>query len=432
LYAVDAVDDHISVNANVSNGVFLNVLFDNDIWRGQIPRITAVSPSALGARVENLGQWIGYYPTGEYNVDDTFTYTISNELGWGDTATVTVHTYDGNIVEQVLGTPTGVPGELKTFIYRVHTLPSTPGVDPTFSATINWNDGVVTQGHVSYTVLANGDVEAMASLWRTFTTPGVYEGTRRLSGNTLGPTENYIRVDIESIVQRFDSQRGTDLLIGGIDNVSDRILLLPADGGIKFVAGVSTFVNEPAMHIYYDGSDMGSFVADGIVIYGQGGNDLIQIDAGITTNAQLFGQAGNDILVGGSGHDILVGDIGDDILYGFNGRDALFGGLGRDFLQGASWNGSATAADSDLLIGGYVTFEYDIYQVSDVAERWRSASSYNNGIDSIRSIYPWLRQNITVFDDWSLDYVFGARDLDWFWIEPTRDNFDAQGSETVN
>jgi Ca2+-binding RTX toxin-like protein len=432
LYAVDAVDDHISVNANVSNGVFLNVMRGNDIWRGQNVHITAVSPTALGARVVAFRQDVLYFPTGEYNVDDTFTYTISNELGWGDTATVTVHAYDGNIVEQVMGTPTGVPGELKTFIYRVHTLPSTPGVDPTFSATINWNDGVVTQGHVSYTVLANGDIEAMASLWRTFTTPGVYEGTRRLSGNTLGPTENYIRVDIESIVQRYDSQRGTDLLIGGIDSVSDRILLLPADGGIKFVAGVSTFVNEPAMHIYYDGSDMGSYVADRVVIYGQGGDDLIQVDARITVDATLFGQAGNDILVGGAGNDILVGGSGDDILYGFNGRDLLFGGLGRDFLQGASWNGPATAGDGDLLIGSYVSFDNDIILLNQVAAEWQTGDPYSTRIASIRASSPRLRMNETVFDDWSLDYVFGAGDLDWFWVEPTRDNFDAQGDETVN
>jgi hypothetical protein len=40
--------------------------------------------------------------------------------------------------------------------------------------------------------------------------------------------------------------------------------------------------------------------------------------------------------------------------------------------------------------------------------------------------------DFTVFDDWSLDYVFGATDLDWFFVEPTRDNFDRQANETLN
>jgi hypothetical protein len=439
LLAVDAVDDVFAVNAYVSNGTLLGVTHNDTRTNQQVPfMITSISPTALGARVEVgglAGESIRYYPTGVYNVEDTFTYTLSDGTpGGDDTATVRLSLHDNGLEEQFLGTPVGVPGELKTFIYRVHLLPSATNVSPNIWSTITWDDGVVTAAHVSRTVLANGDVEGLLSFWRTFTTPRVYQGTRTLFFSTGGQTDNPISVDIQTVVQRFDSQGQTELLIGGMDNVNDQILLLPSDSGVKFTlpGGMSQVVNEPAMRAYYNGSEVGSFVADRVVIYGQGGNDLIQVDAGITTNAQLFGQAGNDILVGGSGHDILLGDIGDDILYGFNGRDVLFGGLGRDFLQGASWNGSATAADGDLLVGSFVTFDYDIYQVSDVAQRWRNASSYNTGIDSIRDVYPWLRKDITVFDDWSLDYVFGAGDLDWFWVEPMRDNFDAQGNETIN
>ena len=38
-----------------------------------------------------------------------------------------------------------------------------------------------------------------------------------------------------------------------------------------------------------------------LIVYGQGGDDLIQVTAAITFDARLFGQAGNDILVGGAG-----------------------------------------------------------------------------------------------------------------------------------
>jgi Ca2+-binding RTX toxin-like protein len=264
--------------------------------------------------------------------------------------------------------------------------------------------------------------------------PRLYNATWTISKSDGTQTTSPFSVDVHTIMQRFYGQGETELVIGGGDGVSDQILLLPASSGTKFVPpGVSMIANEPAMRILYNGSDMGAFIANRVVTYGQGGNDLIQVDARITKNAQLFGQAGNDILVGGSGHDILVGSKGDDILYGFNGLDVLFGGLGRDYLQGASWNGSATASDSDLLVGSFVAFDYDINLVRDVALRWSSATSYNAGIDSIRSVYPWLRQNVTIFDDWSLDYVFGSGDLDWFWVEPPpRDNFDAQGNEFVN
>ena len=84
------------------------------------------------------------------------------------------------------------------------------------------------------------------------------------------------------------------------------------------------------------------------------------------------------------------------------------------------------------MVGSFVAFDYDINLVRDVAARWSGGFSYTGNINSIRSFYPWLAQNNTVFDDWSLDYVFGSGDLDWFWVEPTRDNFDAQGNETVN
>jgi hypothetical protein len=439
LLAVDAVDDVFAVNAYVSNGAFLGVTHNDTRTNQQVPFIiTSISPTALGARVEVgglAGDSIRYYPTGVYNVEDTFTYTLSDGTpGGDDTATVRLSLHDNGLEEQFLGTPVGVPGELKTFIYRVHLLPSAMNVSPNIWSTITWDDGVVTPAHVSRTVLPNGDVEGLLSFWRTFTTPRVYHGTRTLFFSTGGQTDNPISVDIQTIVQRFDSRGETELLIGGMDTFDDRILLLPSASGVKFTqpGGGSTVVNEPAMRIYYNGSDMGAFVASRVVIYGQGGNDLIQVDPQITTSAQLFGQTGNDILVGGSGYDLLVGSDGDDILYGFNGLDVLFGGLGRDYLQGASWDGSATAVDNDLLVGSFFAYDYDTLLLRDIAERWWSTSAHSGYVDSIRSIFPWLRQNITVFDDWSLDYVFGAGDLDWFWVEPTRDNFDAQGNETIN
>jgi Ca2+-binding RTX toxin-like protein len=435
LFAVDAVDDVFTTNAYISNGAFLGVTPNDTRTNPQLPlAITEVSATALGAHVQISGDGILYYPPDVSFGQDTFTYTITDgTTGGEDTATVIVHLFDGYVQESILVRQVAVPGEINTLIYRIHDLPNAANVPPTYSSTMAWDDGLVTQAHVSRTVLANNDVEIMLSFWRTFASPRLYNATWTISKSDGTQTTSPFSVDVRTIMQRFFGQNETELVIGGLAGVNNQILLLPASSGTKFVPpGVSMVVNEPAMRVNYHGSDMGAFVASRVVIYGQAGNDLIQVDAGITTNAQLFGQAGNDTLVGGSGHDILVGNSGDDILYGFNGRDLLFGGLGRDFLQGASWNGSATAADSDLLVGSFVTFDYDVILLNDVAHHWQSAASYNTGIDSIRNVYPWLRQNITVFDDWSLDYVFGSGDLDWFWVEPTRDNFDAQGNEIVN
>ena len=56
LLAADAVDDVFTVNAYVSNGSFLGVTHNDTRTNQQLPlTITAVSPTALGTRVEISG-----------------------------------------------------------------------------------------------------------------------------------------------------------------------------------------------------------------------------------------------------------------------------------------------------------------------------------------------------------------------------------------
>jgi Ca2+-binding RTX toxin-like protein len=73
-----------------------------------------------------------------------------------------------------------------------------------------------------------------------------------------------------------------------------------------------------------------------IQIFGQGGNDTLQLDEanGALPAANLFGGSGNDILIGGSGNDMLFGQDGNDTLLGKGGMDFLFGGAGNDILTG--------------------------------------------------------------------------------------------------
>jgi hypothetical protein len=441
LLAADAVDDEY-FESPTHGARILDVLANDS---GENIEIVSFTQGSLGGYVFYYEPLPGerdvlrYVPPPVFNATETFTYTITDGTpGSEDSATVAVHL--GN--EFVLGhLPTGfypygitVPGELTTRITSFH------DPDPTLShtAVVRWNDGLVVEAVVTESSNVNG-VDGFISLWRTIPTYGqLYEGILTLRSSDGTERTDTVQAYAMTVVLRPDHidtlTTKSTLVIGGFDNVADQILLVPAVGGKKMVAPfvVEDVAGEPSMRLYYNGADMGTFIADHILIYGQGGNDLIQVDAGITADAQLFGQAGNDILVGGSGNDILVGGVGDDILYGFNGRDLLFGGLGRDFLQGASWNGSATAGDGDLLIGSYVSFDNDITLLNQLATLWQTGDPYGTRVATIRASSPRLQMNETVFDDWSLDYVFGAGDLDWFWVEPTRDNFDAQGDETVN
>jgi Ca2+-binding RTX toxin-like protein len=77
------------------------------------------------------------------------------------------------------------------------------------------------------------------------------------------------------------------------------------------------------------------------IIYGNDGDDRL-IGGDLQDN--LYGGNGNDRLSGGDGNDFLFGDAGDDILNGNAGRDYLNGGNGNDFLYGGD--------DNDFLYGG--------------------------------------------------------------------------------
>lgn len=74
-------------------------------------------------------------------------------------------------------------------------------------------------------------------------------------------------------------------------------------------------------------------------IYAGGGDDTVyaEYSNGYETNANwLFGQGGDDTLVGGRGADTLNGGAGQDTLSGGQGVDRLFGGGGNDVLWGGS------------------------------------------------------------------------------------------------
>jgi len=67
-------------------------------------------------------------------------------------------------------------------------------------------------------------------------------------------------------------------------------------------------------------------------LYGENGNDVLLGNGG---NDQLYGGNGVDTLVGFAGNDDLYGGNGNDVLYGLEGNDVLDGGAGSDKLYGA-------------------------------------------------------------------------------------------------
>lgn len=112
----------------------------------------------------------------------------------------------------------------------------------------------------------------------------------------------------------------------------------------------------------------GSSLTEGVFLFGEAGDDLIvgnegadYLDGGSGMD-QLFGHAGsdvldggteNDTLAGGDGQDILLGGEHNDDLYGEQQDDVLIGGTGDDVLWGDSPNPQLAAWDgNDYMDGG--------------------------------------------------------------------------------
>ncbi|TWU14931.1 Bifunctional hemolysin/adenylate cyclase precursor [Symmachiella macrocystis] len=83
-------------------------------------------------------------------------------------------------------------------------------------------------------------------------------------------------------------------------------------------------------------------------MFGENGDDLI---IGLEGNDWLAGGQGNDLLKGGYGNDTLLGNLGVDHLYGEQGTDYIKGQDGNDYLNGGAdgsrdhmWGG--TGADT--------------------------------------------------------------------------------------
>ena len=133
---------------------------------------------------------------------------------------------------------------------------------------------------------------------------------------------------------------------------------------------------------FFDGSPNHDFLAhfnregNQPEVFGKAGDDVL---LGSTGSDALFGNSGSDIVIGGPKSDELFGGVGDDDLQGDGGKDFLFGGPGNDQLDGGM-------SDDNLSGGtGQDTF---VYNGGDDVIRdfsFRRPNSGSKGIDILKT-----------------------------------------------
>jgi Ca2+-binding RTX toxin-like protein len=170
----------------------------------------------------------------------------------------------------------------------------------------------------------------------------------RLTGDLDDDAENFA---VTHVSTQGDGTETVDVQAFGYVQEYSGVKKIYADGGQgDDVITLQSGVISPADLYGGVGNDEIHGADGATTMHGGDGNDNLFAGSGATT---MYGEAGDDLLQGGAGADYLDGGDGNDTAYGMGGNDSLFGGAGADYLDGGDANDSLDGgADDDHLIGG--------------------------------------------------------------------------------
>ncbi len=309
------------------------------------------------------------------------------------TVTVSVTGNDGTVTgsfnidyiaapEVGIGGPTaGVRGQPLTFQVTA----SDPSSDEATSlvVTVNWGDGTPleqipadsTGTNVEHTFVASSSPDQPYTITVTVTNDSGGQGT---ATHTVSITAAALQED-----PLYDGQM---LVVGGTLG-KDKIVLNPSKG----------------IKVLINGKTQGNFEQmTRIVVYGQAGNDNIQVAGSVRLAAWLYGGDGNDRLKGGKGHDLLFGGLGNDNLLGGQGNDLLVGDAGVDRLVGE--------AGDDILIGGSLALADGDNSLKPIMDEWTNPTKFEDRVSAVQAM-------LVVSHDSDADKLTGSSGLDWFFYD---------------
>jgi hypothetical protein len=308
---------------------------------GSTPTTGTIAPLGTGFVVSGSHT---YAEEGTYPVTVVIVDQGGSEATASSTATVAIVPPTPGIS----GPTNGVPGQPRTFTFTA------TDVSPTdqaagFLYAINWGDGSPVQ-----TIPRTPGNGSGVAVDHVYTRPGAYpvRVTATEDGGSSGTAS-------QSVTVQSVQMQGNSLAVGGTPG-NDTIILSPAD-----TAG--------DINVKLNGASQGNFrPTDHILVYGQKGNDTIQLAAKniagvpyyVTVPAFLYGggkAADKDTLdaTGSRANNVLLGGAGANVLTGGLGRDLLIAGLGASQLHAGS--------GQDILIGGWT--DYDLSSTAMTYDR---------------------------------------------------------------
>jgi Ca2+-binding RTX toxin-like protein len=313
-----------------------------------------------------------------------------------------------NLTAGISGPSIAVPGQPLSF--TLSAVEDGVSANAVFTYAIDW-DGNGTIDQVVQGV--NGRTITHAYSSNGTVTPAVMVTDR--AGNVSAAGQAPQPINIQSVAMETDpaDSAKTALAIGGTP-AADVITITPADASGQQLA------------VSIDGADQGGpFAPTGhILVYGDGGNDVIEELAGtnggaavsVAVPALIFAGTGNCTLsaAGSSANNILVGGSGSNHLTGGSGRDILIGG-GGGVLQAGS--------GGDLLIAGSTAYDVNVQALLALLAEWgRTDIDYLQRVQDLFSGGSGAANGNVLLNEPAVtagsasSQLIGGSDGDWFWF----------------
>ena len=328
-----------SVAENEPSGQTIGTFSTSDPDNGDSGQYTLVS--GLGDthnaafRIDTSGQLL---TVDSFDFETQSTYAIRVRVtdtgGLTCDKTFTISVTDVNEpVLTIVGPATGARGQLRPFVLSASDV-SAADQTAGFAYAVSWGDGSANQ-----TLAATTDNDSGVTLNHAFASAGTFHIQLTATDTEGGQASVTHTVTISAVDLQADSSDPTklDLIVGGTGG-NDTITIQPA-----------SLMGELLLTI--NGVSQGIFQPTGrIVVYGQEGNDKIQLQTSrlsgqtvaVTRPALLFGDAGNDTLTGGTGDDTFTGGLGNDSLNGGTGTDTLVETAAQLTLTNSKLTGNGT------------------------------------------------------------------------------------------